>query len=77
MALMSKSSVSSFGPAGAVLMCFLSGCFIFAAGLLNLGKPTNFTVNYHCFRLIYIFKTLLNTYYIVRVKYFTSPYDYQ
>ncbi|XP_018563095.1 sodium-independent sulfate anion transporter-like [Anoplophora glabripennis] len=42
MALMSKSTVSALGSEGAVLMCFMTGCFIFLAGLMNLGFVVDF-----------------------------------
>lgn len=38
MALFVQSSVATMGPSGAILITFLSGIFIFMAGILQLGK---------------------------------------
>lgn len=38
MALMIQPHVTNLGPAGAILITFLSGCIIFICGLLHLGK---------------------------------------
>ncbi|XP_018563079.1 sodium-independent sulfate anion transporter-like isoform X3 [Anoplophora glabripennis] len=42
MALMIQPFVTSMGAAGAVLLCFLSGCIIFILGLLHLGFIVEF-----------------------------------
>ncbi|XP_050297998.1 sodium-independent sulfate anion transporter-like isoform X2 [Anthonomus grandis grandis] len=53
MALFVQSSVTLMGPAGAVLMTFLSGLFIFCAGILRLG----FLVEFFSFPVISGFTT--------------------
>ncbi|XP_018563097.1 sodium-independent sulfate anion transporter-like isoform X2 [Anoplophora glabripennis] len=40
--LMVQPFVHSMGPAGAILICFLSGCIIFLLGLLHLGFVVEF-----------------------------------
>ncbi|KAJ8959233.1 hypothetical protein NQ318_022496 [Aromia moschata] len=53
MALMVRNNVDKLGPDGAVLMCFLTGCLILAAGVLHLG----FVVDFFSFPVTVAFTT--------------------
>ncbi|XP_066153394.1 sodium-independent sulfate anion transporter-like isoform X2 [Euwallacea fornicatus] len=51
MALLVQPKVATMGPDGAVLITFLSGFFLFAAGILHLGFTTAAALNIACAQL--------------------------